>query len=214
MMANMTEISTIGKFEANVNDFIDYLRDLFEDCKTSGCQIVPDTLLEIGIKVVKGYPTRELIEALIESSYVHWQHICDQNEKYFNENLDAVFAGLKMQNVGLFKKLLTATDEKGELIVTDEDRDNIWAFLNSFVKLSLLFVHEERQPMIRVTVDDTGNVLIENGKPVQKAVYTREYMEDIQLPKYFKMFNRRDVNFKRRFVNKYYVRGDGTPYIK
>lgn len=213
-MSAGAELAAVDKFAANVKSFIEYLRDLFQDCKESGHQIVPDILLEMGIQVVEGYSTRDLIESLIETSYEHWRHIHERNDLYFNQNLDSVFAGLKMQNVKLFEKLLTTRDSKDQLVVSDQDRENIWDYLNSFVKLALQFIHETRQPVILITVDSNGQPITVDGKLTQKPCYIRQYMENINLADCFKMFNSKDANFKRRFSDKMYVTTDGTPYSK
>jgi hypothetical protein len=188
-MASDEEETTIGRFANNVSDFTNYLRELFDDCKDSGCQVVPDVLLDLGIQVIESYATRDLIESLIESSKDHWDHIHSKNEKYFDDNLDSVFSGLKMTNVGLFKKLLTAADEQGEFIVSMVDRENIWDYLHAFVKLSLQFIHEERVPMIRTTVDDNKQIMVDgDGREMRVPIYTRRYMEEIDLVKYFKLY--------------------------
>lgn len=189
------EIDTVSKFAKNIEEFINMLREIFNDCKESGCQIVPDILLEIGIREIKSYATREIIESLIDCSNYHWEEMHEKNESYFEKNLALIFSGLKMENVGLFKKLLVAQDENGELIVTDIDRDNIWNYLHAFIKLTLSFIHEERGPMLKIVVNQQGKIMTDkNGRALKTPIYTREYMPKIDLSKYFKLYRKSPIS--------------------
>lgn len=198
------EISTIEKFADNVDFFIELLQDIFKDCKDSGCQIVPDILLDLGIKSIKSFTTRDLIESFIEHSNKYWVKIYQKDQDFFEKNLDTVFDGLKMQNVGLFQKLLKARDEKDELVVSNTDRENIWDILHSFVRLALKFIHEQRRPKTKVIIDLNSKKVIRKG-----AIYAGTYFPDIQIGKYFKLYSKDSKGntieeFKRKFSESVY----------
>ena len=190
-MSSQVQMTPIDKFDGNVEDFIVYLQELFTDCSESGCEIVPKFALDFGINSIREYATRELIESFIEYSNQYWVEIYNKNEKFFDDNLDKVFEGLKMDNVGLFKKLLLATDSNGELVVSTTDRENIWLYLHSFVKIALHFIHEERRPVILIKLDGS-----------KTAIYKKEYLKEINLPGQYSLWRKTYPDFRRRFSHK------------
>ncbi len=190
-----TEYKTqIEKFASNMDDFITFIISLFNDCERNGCTIVPNFLLSVGVKQVKSYGTRELVEYFATCSHEHWDSMHNKEEKYFDENMDSVFKGLQMSNVNAFKLLLEAKDKNGELIVIGDDRNNIWEYLHAFVRIIIVFIHQERQPIVLEYVDSNDNLIMVNGRKKVKPAYRKAYLEEINLSYHAKKWG-----IKRRF---------------
>jgi len=206
--------TTLERCAANVNDFIDYIEELYDDCSERGFHIVPRTLFDIGINVIMSYTPLDFLEAMIENSNEYWDEIYRKDEKFFDENIDRVFTGtgIDSSNVGVFKSLMKAEDENGNLVIDKEKRDVIWKYMHSFVRLCINHIHERRGPKVQITVNERGQIMTNSeGKEMKVPIYIAKYMEDIDLMKYFSLYGKGVKNCKRVFSDKFFVDSQGEP---
>ena len=156
------------------------------------------SLLKVIIEACSG---ERMITNFIKKTNEHWEKIKNRDIEYFKTNGMSLFTSikeeglensiddeLKSDNVFLknlkfdhlnnFKLLLESSYTKnGEEvdIFNDERKEDIWKILESLVKISIVYIHQER-----------GYV---NGE------YSREYFPDIQIKENVKKWNIRSIRF-------------------
>src|SRR5579885_115460 len=91
---------------------------------------------------------RTLIDNFILYSHMHWGQIKRREEKFFNENAKDVFKDLPLGNVDAFKQLFNLKDEKGNFVIDPKDKDVIWDYFQSFVKICIHYIHRHRRPSV------------------------------------------------------------------
>lgn len=99
----------------------------------------------------------------------HWDKINERDEKFMEENAFAIFRIVPAGNVNEFRKIFQSKNDKGEYIVGKEDRDIIWDYLETFVRISLRYIHDEREPY---------SIMVDGKK---KFNYHVKYVRDIDL---------------------------------
>ena len=80
-------------------------------------------------------------------------------------------------HVQAFKDLFEAVDDMGKYVIIDEDREAIWCYFDSLVKICIKFVHKERCPQLKDL----------NGKGIQ-PVYTKNVFPKIRLQHFANMW--------------------------
>ena len=115
----------------------------FNDC---GVNTVSPMLITLASKFVSTFTKKKVINGFIEKSYEFWNQIKTRNNDFFLENATKVFGDIPIDNVDVFKGLCTAKDRNGNFIMTSKDYDELWPFFESFVKISIKYIHKERKP--------------------------------------------------------------------
>lgn len=151
----MTSIPTSERFQKNVLDLLDIVMELNQIVYDNGYRYVEPALMEMAGPILKEIPHTHLIETFIDSTYnseiksTYWDQIRLKSEVFFLENSDKIFSGLPLGNIKAFKALFTAKDSEGELIISEEDRDCLWSYFSSLVKICINYIHEGREPRLK-----------------------------------------------------------------
>ncbi len=165
-MSNDSNKPAVDRFHENISDFSEIIADILKECDDKGCTIVNPILAQIGATVVKNYDKYKVVERFIDYSEKYWPQIKERNEGFFDEHVGEVFQDLPMGDVNSFKKLLEAKDNEGKFIVTTEDRNGIWDYFDSFVKIAISFVHEKREPDIKFEKGKKSALYRKNYRPI------------------------------------------------
>jgi len=206
--------TTLERCAANVNDFIGYIEELYQDCRDQGIDLISEPIFKLAINVILSYTPLDFLETMIQNSNQYWEEIYNKDEKFFDENIDSIFArsGIEQNKIGIFKSLMKAKNDDGELIIDQKERDLIWRYMHSFVRLCLNHIHERRGPKVQITVNERDRIMTNSeGKEMKVPIYTAHYMDDIDLGKFFNLYGREVKNCKRVFNQKYYVNTEGRP---
>lgn len=75
-----------------------------------------------------------------------WSMIKSRNEEFMAENAFRIFTAVPEQNIAIFRDLFLRRDGEDKYIVSDVWRNQIWKFLDTLVKASIHYVHENRCP--------------------------------------------------------------------
>ncbi len=119
----------------------------------------------------------KLIESFIRLAHdQYWNQINSKDEDFFKNNATVLFKNLPIGGINPFE-LLTLKNKKGEYYICKDDRDAIWEYFFSLVRLSIKYVHYKRQPIIRI---------LENGD--KKPVYGKKEFIDVKLEKHAKLW--------------------------
>ena len=162
----MSKQNTVDRFYCNLLDFVDLM-----------LEIIPDDykgfnwgLLELVKKYIEGYSEKkkkDAVVAFIKNSEKYWsKQIKHRKEVFFIENSSKIFSQFG-DKVNVFKSIFT-----DKTVLTEDDKDTIWQYIESFVKQSVKFIHENRKPTRTLYNQKYQNV------------YTSVYMKDIDISKH------------------------------
>jgi hypothetical protein len=158
------------KFKENSVDFIEFLTDVVRELKQSyNIRAKPEDL-EFTCLFIKAFNMDALIDSFIYGSRTQWDHILAKNESYFTKDFGEIFKFLEVPNKDdyinqLLEVLTTKKSDGKSYIVGNKDREIVWNYLHSFVKLSIQYFHEQSGPTIQNN----------------KTVYTKPMYTDIDI---------------------------------
>lgn len=167
----MSKMTTCEKYKHNLVTLVDIFSEMFEEGQEHGMVENSHSQLFSMCKLIMSKSNGErLMNKFIIKTHDYWDKIYDKNLDYFKElglNLFDIFenkgvdhfkdddvqkvsllSSLKDNHVNDFKQILSAeVNIDGELqaILHEERLAEIWQVFHSFVKLSVIYVHEKRK---------------------------------------------------------------------
>ena len=127
------------RFHSVLVGMIDFLAKIIEYTESRGHRVVSPLVLVVGREVILKYNKHDLTKLIIKRSEEYWDGIYTKDEEFFISKADIVFAEFKSDNVAPFKILFTAKDEKGGKLVGQDNRDALWKFIHSMVKICIQY---------------------------------------------------------------------------
>ena len=173
------------RFHRNVLDLTTFIQDLVGNVFDRGYDIINPNIIGLVSGFLKGYDKTKLIRNFIKYSYPHWDQIRIKDNEFFNENAMEIFRDLPINNINAFQALNNLKDERGDKVICDDDREAVWDFFHSLVKISIKYIHQNRSPAIRT--DSHGN---------KRPVYMDHFMDEVELELHAKLW-RIELEFSR-----------------
>ena len=148
----MTEQTQGDKFKQNLVDFIVEIKSLIDKTK----QNIDIGILTRANHVIETLPGNLLIEQFIENSFDYWDEIVEQKESserkdgseskdsLFIEHADVIFGKIDSKAREAFKNLYTSPG-----VLSEEDKEIMWAYVYALVGVSLVYVHLGRVPFTK-----------------------------------------------------------------
>lgn len=171
-MSETTELTQPEKFLQNVVDLTELLQELIAVCYEKKQTTIHPSLIQVAGKFILCLNKIVVIETFIKRSYPYWDRIINREEKFFLENTRDVFGDLPEDHVDGFRVLFSSRDKNGKLLMCEEDKNAIWDFFDSLVRIAIVYIHEKRIPKLK-----------DNRK-----IYTIKYETDIDIIKYAHIF--------------------------
>ena len=157
------------RFHENIIDLTIFLGEVIKRCYNDGyTKIKPDVISSVG-GIISNFQPRVIIDTFTVKSYDHWDSIMNNNEDFFKKNCTKVFEDLPEEYVGAFRDLFDTYDTNGKSVITSDEKESIWAYFESFVKISIKYVHEERRPTS------------EGISPKPKFHYRKKFLPEVKL---------------------------------
>jgi len=167
---NVVNIPPEDRFYKNILILSEILYNGFNELKNLGYTSLNPSMIDLVMNIISSFDKKYLITAFIKKSHEKfWDKIKLRDEEYFIENSHKIFDILPMKNLDVFKELYLSKDEKGNSIITDDQKDDIWNLLDALVKISIKFVHENRDPQS----------IVKDGKTLLK--YNKEFLNDVNI---------------------------------
>lgn len=135
--------TTVERFFMNVEGLFQLISELVNSAYQSGHKIVSPYLVNFAGFVLFKLDKEFVIKTFIEKSHKHWEQIRIKDEDFFVTSAGKVFAGLPMDSVNAFKELFLLKMSNGERFVSDDDRDAIWEYFESLVRISIHYLQED-----------------------------------------------------------------------
>lgn len=170
-MSSNTPIS-YERFKSNMLTLFDIVYEMFEDAQEHNIVSTKLGILKILKVCIKSCSGEKMIKNFIKRSHPFWDKIRNKDIEYFKnmgldlfndfeqKGLDSVksneefqdnsgfMKNLSGEHINSFKKILESSyDYEGETydIFDDERKNDVWQIMHSFVKISLLYIHEGRK---------------------------------------------------------------------
>ena len=170
------------RFYENLVDFGKLVTEFVTTCYERGADVIHPLMLEMGISFVAGFDKTKLIENFIENSKSAWDKIIGREVSFFldKENGKVLFANIPggtkvVDNIYL---LLTGNYTNGTPLLDESDKDCLWNYADSWIKICIKYIHDKRKP-----------TLLPLGDNKYEAKYTVKYQTDIKLIKYLKHYD-------------------------
>lgn len=165
------------RFYTNMNDLINLIQDLVlsynsgdnnNDNNKKKIDIDP-LVIQLIKKFLESYNKKELIKSFIDNSYQYWDQILNHEEKFFTENFNNIFDfSSYIKEVDAFKILF-------ESEITVDDKNIIWDYFKSFIKISIKYIHNKRSPKIKIINAEKFPIYTKNEFPkVKLQFYARK----------------------------------------
>lgn len=134
--------TTVERFFMNVEGLFQLISELVNSAYQSGYKVISPYLVNFAGFVLFKLDKNFVLKTFIEKSHKHWEQIRLRDEDFFINYAGQVFAGLPLDDVNAFKELFLLKTKLGERFVSDDDRDAIWDYFESLVRISIHYLQE------------------------------------------------------------------------
>ena len=135
--------NTSERFFMNVEGLFQLISELVNSAYQAGHKIVSPYLVNFAGFVLFRLDKSFVIDTFIEKSHTHWDEIRLKDEDFFVSSAGTVFAGLPLDSVNAFKELFLLKTKTGERFVSEDDRDALWEYFESLVRISIHYLQED-----------------------------------------------------------------------
>ena len=185
-MDNKENIPIEEKFKVN---FVGLIEKIYRICfhlnNLNKTEINP-TVIKLFIPILENYDPKKMIKKYIENVYPYWENMRNKEQDYFKTNAQAIFGSLPFDNVSehieKYTELFEQKDDNDNYIITEQDKNMIWRYQGTFVKFSIKYLHEMREPKI----------VLKNGKNV--PCYTKKFIDKISNEELIKHAEKWNIN--------------------
>jgi hypothetical protein len=149
--------TTVERFFMNVEGLFQLVSELVNSAYQSGYKIVSPYLVNFAGFVLFKLDKEFVLKTFIEKSHAHWGQIRARDEDFFVHSAGNVFAGLPLDSVNAFKELFLLRTQKGDRFITDDDRDAMWDYFESLVRISIHYLQEHPEKNIwKINIEETA----------------------------------------------------------
>jgi len=123
--------------------FAALLIELNDNCHRLGYAIIDTGILRLAEVGLSKLPASKVIDSFCTHSRPLWDKILNREEEFLKQNLGTVFKNLPVDLSPQIVKLLEATDKQGRKILTKEDIEGIWLYLEALVKIAIKWLYQQ-----------------------------------------------------------------------
>lgn len=143
------------RFSQTIEELIKLVQDLTIEVTKKGYKIVDPQVIGVAVSVIKIVPASRLFEVFIRRSHEHWEKIRVKNKDFFIDEAHNMFSDLPGGHVSAFKDLVSIRDKDNNSVVPAEDIDALFEFFHAMIKISIKYIHKQRQPIVVKQADGT-----------------------------------------------------------
>lgn len=162
------------RFKNTVIDLAGFCEEMLESLRTRKYKVLNPANLKILSMFLISMEDELLIDTFIKKSHNYWKQIKTRDEDFFINHSTDIFE-IPADQAEMFIDLFTLKDPKNNYAVSKDDRDGIWEYFESLVKISINYIHETRGPII---------------VPNEKDASIKE-------PKYLRTFMNSEINLRK-----------------
>lgn len=87
-----------------------------------------------------------LLRSFVKRTMPYWKSIREKDSNFFIHNAESIFGEVKAVDLpGALKSIYTAVTSRGEPIIPYSDRDAIFNYFSSLIKISIKYLNENLQ---------------------------------------------------------------------
>ena len=102
-------------------------------------------MLRIVKNVMKNYNKGELMDKFITHTNEHWEKIRLRDVDFFVNHGQGILGGIPLP-INVFEMIFIGKHPKtGKILISEEDRNGIWSYLSSMIRISIVYIHEKRK---------------------------------------------------------------------
>lgn len=132
------------KFYDNAVALCDEINSILVLCQRQGHNSMDPIVTEIAITFLAKIDKLDLLEKFIGSSYKLWSQIKKRDEDYMMNNAMSIFYSFQ-DHVDPFKHIFSLRDSKGQFIISNQRKQTLWEYFDSFVRISLKHIERSRK---------------------------------------------------------------------
>lgn len=118
----------------------------------------------------------KFIQNFMTKTYVYWNEIEGNEDKFFLNQAGSLFSGFDPRRVNAFRVLFD-TDSNGNGNISNEDKIEMWGIFIDLISIGIEITHLRRNPKLKNN----------------KNIYGRKFIPEIKLKKYAEIW---DVNLE------------------
>lgn len=145
----------------------------------AGYKSIDPNIINVVTTIISSFDKHYLIQCFIKNSHEKcWDNIKQRNETFFIENSNEIFKFLSVDKLNLFKDLFKAKDSKGNNIISDSLKNQMWNIFDAMIKISIKYIHKNRGPYSYI--NSNGEII--NG-------YNKSFFDNVDITKHAKVWN-------------------------
>lgn len=160
------------KFRINTLGFAELIESYNQFCWDNGYQIMPPQFLTVGRNYIEKMDKTQLINNFIVHTHEYWDAIRERDVNFLLKSGNVMFHDVPLGNINPFEIIFTAKDKKGNPLISEDERESIWDYFSSLVKIAIKYIHRKRECEYRQTAD---------GLTLR---YTKKFMTHIKVRKH------------------------------
>lgn len=132
------------RFHQNVLGFAALLIDINDSCHERGYGIIDKGILRVAEVALKSFSPTTVIKSFCQHSRPLWDKIRQRDEPSLKASLKSIFQNLPVDLSSQIINLIEAKDRAGNRVISDQDLADIWAYLDSLVKIGLKWLYQQQ----------------------------------------------------------------------
>ncbi len=141
------------KFKTVVVEFLQYCTEMMDILSSEGkLKLGKESIEEFKQikKLVEMLKGEDLIKKFSLNTIPYWESIRLKDKDFFNANYAKIFGDISSDKLNFLKYIFIESNE-------DEIKDSIWAYIHSFIKISIRYIFNLKLIEIKTDKDDKGN---------------------------------------------------------
>jgi len=164
----MNKPSSLDRFKSNMSILLEIISEMFQEGYENNVVNENFTLFSVIKILIENCSSEKMINNFIKKTHIHWDKLNEKDLDYFKTiGLDlfnvvqdkglnhfeetegnSFIDKIKGSHIESFKKILESSynlDGEKVDIFDEEKQDDVWKIIHSFVKISIIYIHEKRE---------------------------------------------------------------------
>lgn len=186
-------IPPIEALHATVLQLATVLKEIVTDIWNEGYRILDPNLIDAGLDKLQGYSKLQIITNFIDYSAHCWDMVLKKDEDFFKTEAWVLFRDIPKSVVDQFYTLFTTrsddTDPESDFLIDRDDRDILWVYFSTMIKITLHYIHEERDPWFRIIKNGNTekNVVVYKNKSFKSEIDLNDHCVKWKIDRVFKL---------------------------
>jgi hypothetical protein len=148
MSSSIVQIPSSERFKSNLSTLLNFCDEIITKAYTENVSTLdPQKTIRIPMLFIHAASSQMIIEEFITYTYPLWAQIHKKNEFELLEEIKRLSAIVGSKSIEIIRELLVLKNTDGSSYISNEEREILWKYLSSLIKISLHYIHEVREPI-------------------------------------------------------------------